>query len=1442
MAITATEIQALYVAYFNRPADVLGLQFWVNRANASADGLAKVANEFSNSDEYRSLYANKQPAEIVDAIYMNLFGRHAEAEGLVYWANKLINKELNIGNVALIISQSAQNEDQVAITAKVSAAEQFTASLTDASEILGYSGDAANAIAKTWLAGIKDDATLAAATTEAALQAVSDSAVAAHDNATNVPTTTVLTKGLDNVNGGAGSDLIIGAIDSGVGGNAELNTLSGIDNINGGAGIDTLKIAHNSGNIVLGNVSNVEIVTIESAIAVTVDASNVAGVTNLNVAKAGGAIIATAAATTSVDVSLKDGGSVTVNGGKDVNVALTDNVSNIDVGATGADAAGAVTITTTGKAAANNTNTTLGNIAVGGGKTVTVTQHATSNAGAIVADGTTETVTQGNVAVTAGATTTDVTITQDAAVTAASRAAVAGATEVASVKFTALATGESVTVGGLVFTAAKDLTAAQVAQAFANLSSASALPTQIAGPGPLTATSDTNGSSVAANGIFSGTLLANWNTAAASDDTVVFTGKANTAMTDLVATAKATVTTTTQGVTAVSAKNTLGINAGTVTIDGGVALKTVTVDGFATSTGAAGINGATNTALDTIKLSNGGSFSIDSAAATLGLTLNNIDGTVTVAAGTKTLNAQVDGADVDTTLASASAETINVTGAGNVVGDTGTGLTAAKAISTTGATGTATFTIANGTVTSYTGGAAVDTVTVSNAGTAITKAIDLGAGNDTLNLSGTVVVPTAALNGGDGVDTIGLNGASAAALSANGDFAGKISGFEKLAITDNVATPTTVNMANMDGITYVVSNNSAATAGASVKEVFTVDLSTSTAVGADTIAFNGATINVAAGDTPAQIAQKLAAASYTDWVVTGLNGSVVTFEAKVAGATGDVLAANFTITDVDATTAAVVAAAPSTQGTVTYTLDLTGVALFDTDTIAIGGTTVYTVPAAAGLQNTAAVKAAVVAAGTVTIGGVVYTITSGTGNNIVLTTSNVAPAATLTFLATDTGSDNNGFAAGTPAVVAKVNGAAEVFAADFATSAAIEDGDTIAFNGTTITLASGDTPAQIAAKVAAGTYTNWTASVAGTVVTFTNKATGVATDVVTGDFAITNVTSATSIAKVVVTTTTQGVTSGAATGPGLTIDKLANAGTVELVAAGAGVIVKMADATGSADSFNLVTKVVAGDLAFGTVDVAGVETIKFSAIDSDTSTTTGGGVNTASLTLKADKATALTIDGSSNVTLTLDATTTKLATIDASALTGKLAASANGAVAMTITGGAGADTLHASVGTDAKADVINGGAGKDIIYAGTNGAKLTGGDGNDLFILTAASAAAGNKESNTYSEITDFQAGDVLQLQAFSGAAAADVSSFGKLAATLNENTAVFSDFVNAAIKQADAGAAVWFNYKGDAYVVVDSDASTDAFVNGQDLIVKLTGINGDSLSFNSDFGTAALV
>ncbi|VXC58190.1 DUF4214 domain-containing protein [Massilia sp. 9I] len=1250
----AEAIQKLYVAFFNRPADYYGLQYWDSVVTAANGNTAAVAAEFSKSKEYTDTFAGMNTRQIINTVYKNLFGRSADEAGLEYWFGEVNAGRVTISNAVTSIAAGAQNADKIAYASKVTAATAFTNALDTTDERLGYAGEKANAVAKLFVAGVTDAATLATAVTPANLDATVNQSIGAGATAT----TYQLAKGLDNITGTSGNDVIVGSIDTSTGG-TELNTLSSIDLINGGAGVDTLKIAHAQGDVTLGSLTNVEVVEITSAAAtadggLVVNSTSVAGVTDLNIVRAAGVVQATAAASTNVGVSLKDVAgisSISVIGGKNVNVAVTDAVSAINVGAgTALDPVGAVTISATGAAAVNNVaTTTMGAITVGGGTTINVTQKATVNAAAIVADGTTEKVVQGAVNITASAATTDVVVKADAQISAQSRAAVAGATEVATVKFTALEEGESVTVGGLTFTAAKDLTAAQVAQAFANLSDEAPIPTDANGDD---ATGDTNGSSVASNGIFSGSLVEGWHSGATSGDTVTFTAWEDTDMADdLESSAEATVTTVTQGVDAVSALNRLGIDTNTVTIAGGAALKTVTVDGYKASTGTAGITGTSNTALTSVTLANGGtsstansgSFEIDSVATnSLALNLTAVVGTVSIGAGAKTLNASVTtSSSVTTTIASADTETLNVTGSGNVAGTTASGLAKATAISTSGMTGgTATFTIADGTATSFTGGAASDRVTVSDASVAITKAISLGAGNDRLVLSGNVVVPTATLSGGEGTDQIRMNGASAAALSLNGDFAAKIDGFERLYITDNVTAATTVNMANMDGITYVISNNSTGTAAAATKATFTVNLAGSTKLtgNEDSLSFNGATLSPTTDITTANaLALALAGLEYDDWEVTSVSGSTITFTA----------------------------------------------------------------------------------------------IDAGTGTSV--------PTGTV-FTKADTDADS--------VIVQSIS-----------------------------------------------------ASTAGTD---------------TGD-----------------------------TAPALTIDKMVNDGTLELVALGDGVIVKMADATGTSDSFNIVTTLAAADIDFGNVVVAGVETIKINATDGSPTDSSGNVTNTGILELSADKATTVTISGNSHIDLTLGSVTKSVATINASALTGDLtfaASGADGVVAVTVTGGAGNDTLSASVGEFAKADVINGGAGNDVIYAGSNGAKLTGGAGDDIFVVSAAGADLGNKEGNTYSEITDFSAGDLLQLQAFNGTDTADVSVFGKLTATLNETTATFSNFVDAAIKQAGAGEAVWFNYKGDLYVVVDSDGSTDTFENGTDLIVKLTGVNGDNLTFNSDFGTAGLV
>jgi S-layer protein len=650
----------------------------------------------------------------------------------------------------------------------------------------------------------------------------------------------MLTTGADILTGTAGNDTFTAnaaVVINPANGEQNLTaTMQAVDVIDGGAGVDTLNLVATSDELlILPTISNVEIInasnveTKAGTPGLTLNTTKVTGLTHLNVTKAIGAVDATAASTTNVDVSVKGVAETTVvvKGGKDVKVTSTDAVETINVGAgSDADPVGAVTISATGAAAANaNPIVEMGAINVGGGKTISVTQKASSDASALVAGGNAVTHIQGNVTVTAALTTTDVTIKQDANVTeAAGVVAVAGVVPVASVKFAAMAEDAAIEIGGLTFTATKALTAAQAATAFANL-------TKDFAP----ADGDTQGSGIVANGVYTDEFTG-WTTGAANGDTVVFTstaaasGYASVTAPTIASGATSTLTTTgVNTVAAVAAK--MGVIAGVVDITGAAALTTVSVDGYAGTAAAAtnNIKGATNTALNTISLANGGGMTIASQATSLALNLEKVAGAIAFTAAPLTLNIKSTGNNTIGTLTAAATEALNVSGTGTLsavsssnlaatkaikvsetagLNLTGATLTALTSVDTTGTTGTVTLTI-DSTQTTYAGGAGVDTVTFSN-GTTATKALDLGAGNDTLVMDASSVVPTAVLKGGEGDDTLSLVAANAVTLSASTAFAAKLDGFERLQVTGATGTQN-INLGNLGFTNHVTVAGTAGT-------------------------------------------------------------------------------------------------------------------------------------------------------------------------------------------------------------------------------------------------------------------------------------------------------------------------------------------------------------------------------------------------------------------------------------------------------------------------------------------------------------------------------------------------------------------------------------------------------------------------------------------------------
>lgn len=265
------------------------------------------------------------------------------------------------------------------------------------------------------------------------------------------------------------------------------------------------------------------------------------------------------------------------------------------------------------------------------------------------------------------------------------------------------------------------------------------------------------------------------------------------------------------------------------------AVSTIITGGNATSVSVTTVAGGSAAISDTGATDTLASVSIEGATvastiasdALTSLTLTNTTAgaTVTAAAGTRALGVTVDGVTAGTVV-DATATTVNVTASGD--DSTLTGVTAAAAttlnvggsaavnlgtvtaaaVTSIVSTNTAGVTIGNAlnVGATFTGGAGDDSIILG----ASTKASTMGAGNDTVTLSGAALGAGGSVDGGTGNDVLVMTAANAATASGTTTFEGTIAGFEALEIGGMLAN-TAINLANVDDISYLVTNGGAFT-------------------------------------------------------------------------------------------------------------------------------------------------------------------------------------------------------------------------------------------------------------------------------------------------------------------------------------------------------------------------------------------------------------------------------------------------------------------------------------------------------------------------------------------------------------------------------------------------------------------------------------------------------
>jgi hypothetical protein len=123
-------VQELYIAFYDRPADQIGLGYWANILASNGGNIQSILSSFVNSPEAQNLYGtitSSNVGNVINQIYEDLFNRSAGSNGIQYWTSVYdAHPNMSPGELAWDILNGAQGSDVTTINNKLQAANVFT--------------------------------------------------------------------------------------------------------------------------------------------------------------------------------------------------------------------------------------------------------------------------------------------------------------------------------------------------------------------------------------------------------------------------------------------------------------------------------------------------------------------------------------------------------------------------------------------------------------------------------------------------------------------------------------------------------------------------------------------------------------------------------------------------------------------------------------------------------------------------------------------------------------------------------------------------------------------------------------------------------------------------------------------------------------------------------------------------------------------------------------------------------------------------------------------------------------------------------------------------------------------------------------------------------------------------------------------------------------------
>lgn len=153
---TENTVTQAYIAYYGRPADPGGLQYWANRLTQEGGDLHSIINAFGESQEFNQRFGSLSNNELITNIYQQLFNRDPDAGGLSYYLEELESARKTLQTIALDVLYGAIGDDADIIANKLRVSQYFTSRVEVGSPDIGLDADAMAAL----LAEVSNDTSL----------------------------------------------------------------------------------------------------------------------------------------------------------------------------------------------------------------------------------------------------------------------------------------------------------------------------------------------------------------------------------------------------------------------------------------------------------------------------------------------------------------------------------------------------------------------------------------------------------------------------------------------------------------------------------------------------------------------------------------------------------------------------------------------------------------------------------------------------------------------------------------------------------------------------------------------------------------------------------------------------------------------------------------------------------------------------------------------------------------------------------------------------------------------------------------------------------------------------------------------------------------------------------------------------------------------------------